>query len=290
MAWILGLVALYVLAMLAISWISLHPPRLPLYLSPGAFGAPQEEVAFEAGGVPLRGWWMESRAERPKVAVVFAHGYMMSRCELAPEAFYLWQRGAACLLLDQRRHGRSGGGKSTLGYLERHDVAAAVRFARARAPEAKILLVGSSMGAAASALAVAEDPSLVDALVLDSCYGRLSGAILGWWRFLGGKFLAALLAPTAFLAIPMAGFNPFRVDIGRHLCRLEGVPVLLFHGTKDDLALPSEARRNFEALPGPKEIVWFEGCGHSEGRWLFPDRYHEALVGFMERAGLGGWG
>ena len=220
------------------------------------------------------------------VVMVFAHGYIMNKCELTPEAVHLWRQGVSCLLFDFRAHGRSGGKKCGFGYSERADVTAAVREANRRKPGAKVVLMGSSMGSAAIALAMADDPSLADVLVLDSCYSRLSSATLGWWRFLGGNLLMVILSPTTLLAAPIAGFNPFRVDIAKALAKLEGKPVLFLHGSKDNLALPSEAQRNFDAQPGPKSIVWFEGCGHSEGRWLQPEKYRLELDTFLERHGV----
>lgn len=283
MFWILGVLGLYLLILLAVAWFSLHPIHIPIFLSPGVLGAPMEEA--EVGGEQrLRGWWVEAEGDGP-VAVI-AHGYLMNRAEMTPVAYALWKRGASSLLLDLRAHGRSGGKKSTLGLLEREDVAAGVAWVRARRPGAKIILIGSSMGAAASALAMGEDPSLADVLVLDSAYSRLSSAILGWWRFIGGKALMFALAPSALIAIPLAGFSPFGIDVSQALAKLKGVPVLLLHGAQDDLALPSECRRNYDACPGPKALVWFEGCSHSEGRWEQPDRYFAALFGFLERNGI----
>jgi pimeloyl-ACP methyl ester carboxylesterase len=141
------------------------------------------------------------------------------------------------------------------------------------------------MGSAASALALGEDPDLAEALVLDSAYGRLDRAITGWWRFIGGWWLSALLWPMPLVCWPLLRVNPFRVDVSRAIDRIK-CPILFFHGDRDDLALPSEAKRNLEAVSGEKRIVWLEGCGHSEGRWLQPDRYHRALLAFLDVIGF----
>lgn len=284
MIWILAIVAVYVVLVLGVAFLSLRPYRTPIFVSPGSMGANQEEISFESDGITLHGWWVE--ADGAGTVAVLAHGYMMNRAELVPVAFWLWQRGISSLLFDFRAHGRSGGKKCGFGYLERCDVAAAVAYARSRAPGAKILLIGSSMGSAASALALGEGLAEANGLVLDSCYSKLAGAILGWWRFLGGKVLQVALWPTVYLAAPLAGFNPFKVDVAESLAKNESTPTLFIHGTRDTLALPTEAQRNFAACRAEKQLVWLQGYGHSEGRWEEPATYYGALEEFLARHAL----
>lgn len=286
MIWLLMAIGLYVLLLLAISWISIHPFRIPIFLSPGAMGAPQEDIVFEStDGVRLSGWWVESR-DSNSVAIL-AHGYMMNRSELTPVAVSLWKKGFSCLILDFRGHGKSQTVKCGLGYHERFDIKAAVNFARAKRPDAKIVVIGSSMGSAASALAASEDPHLVDALVLDSCYSRLPEAVTGWWRFVGGNLLCLILRPTVWLAMPMVGFNPYRIDVAKALERVHK-PILILHGDRDTLALPGDADRNHAACKGETRLVWFQGCGHSEGRWIIPDLYEASLTEFLDHNGFFG--
>jgi pimeloyl-ACP methyl ester carboxylesterase len=225
----------------------------------------------------LRGWWIDVPSAH--TVFVMSHGYLMNRCELAPLAIYLAQFGCSSLLYDFRAHGKSGGRKSGLGWTERLDVLAAVAFAKSRAPGCRVVLVGSSMGSAASAFALAEDPGLADGLILDSAYSRLYQAISGWWRFLGGRVLSFVLSPSVVIAAPLAGFNPFRPDVASALARVK-VPVLILHGDCDNLATVDEAKRNETACANAR-IVWFERCGHSEGRWLQPEKYNAAVVEFV---------
>lgn len=283
---VLVCLGLYLLILLGIAWFSLHPFRIPIFLSPGGLGFPQEDVQFPSSdGVILRGWWVE--VPNAKAVAILSHGYMMNRSELSSLVLLLATRGISCLFYDFRAHGKSGGKKSYLGYREQHDVAAAVAFARTRAAGAKIVLVGSSMGAAASALAAGGQPGLADALVLDSAYARLSSAVIGWWRFVGGPALAFILWPTTLVSIPLAGFNPFAVDVSQALAAAGNVPVLFLHGQCDTLALPSEAERNRAACTGPTKLVTFPDCSHSEGRWIHPELYNGELVAFLEEFVLG---
>jgi alpha-beta hydrolase superfamily lysophospholipase len=281
MIWLAVLLGLYLAAMFGIAWFSLHPVRTPVFFSPGMLGAPQENWEIESEGLRLRAWWIP--ADGATTVAILTHGYLMNRSELSPLAYTLWRRGIACLLIDLRAHGRSQGRQSYLGYREAADVEAAVRAARAQVPGARVVLIGSSMGSAASVFAASANPGLADALILDSCYSQLTSAILGWWRLVGGKTLERLLWPTTWLAAPIAGFRPSDVDVSQALHAAGDLPVLILHGDRDDLALPSEAERNLAACTGPAEIVWLADCGHSEGRWERPVEYERAVLDFLDR-------
>src|SRR5688500_4171898 len=95
------LLVLYVLLLLGMAWLSLHPIRTPIFLSALSFDVPQENVEFSNGqGQTLRGWWLE----RPgaQTVVVLGHGYVMNRAEMTPVAAKLWKDGCSCLLFEFR--------------------------------------------------------------------------------------------------------------------------------------------------------------------------------------------
>ncbi len=281
---ILIAVLLYLGLLLLVGYVATRPPRSPLFLSPAALGVPMEDVTFtNSEGQTLRGWWVP--AENPKAVAVLLHGYVMSRSENASVAAELCRWGISCLLFDFRACGKSDGTRTTIGWEERKDVFVAVELARQRHPDLPILLIGSSMGAAAAAFALGERDDLATCAILDSSYSSLVGATLGWWRWLGGRLLEVLLAPVAVVAIPIAGFNPFRADVARSLARAN-CPILLIHGTRDDLVRPEHAKRNL-ALGGPHvQLEWMEGVGHSEARWAEPERFYERIRAFLADVGV----
>ena len=56
--------------------------RTPAITSPGAFGAPQEDVAIRVNEkIELSAWWID--APESEAVVVLAHGYFLSKGELA---------------------------------------------------------------------------------------------------------------------------------------------------------------------------------------------------------------
>lgn len=281
---LLAIASVYVLAIGVAAYFSLRPLRLPLFFSPGSMGAEQEPTEFYTqGAMRLRGWWCPR--DGSDVTIVFVHGYLMNRSELSPVAGRLWHEGFSCLVFDLRAHGRSGGLNTTLGWRERFDVLAAVNHAKSLRPGSKVVLFGSSMGAAASALCAAETRGLADALILDSSYSTLSSATDGWWRFVGGSWLVAVMRPLKLVLGLAIGVSPGALDIARALRTLNDIPILFLHGAEDKLARPAEAERNLAAAPDA-EIVWFPGCDHVEGRWDQPDRYFDAICGFLRRRNL----
>lgn len=291
--WLAAVVAVYALVIFGVAWLSVHPVRTPLFLSPGAMDLPQEDIEFiSMDGIRIRGWWMDSkaapRAPAPDAArdtvVILLHGYLMTRSELTPLAAKLWKEGCSCLLIDFRAHGSSGGKKCGVGWLERQEVGSAMAWVRERKPEARIVLVGSSMGAAALSFAAAEYGG-ASALILDCGYSRLSSAALGWWRFIGGKWLALAFAPTVLAAAPFVGVNPFKIDVAKALEKAN-LPTLLIHGDRDLLALPSEAERNLAACGEKGTLIWMPNSNHAEGRWIHPELYENAVMAFLRELDL----
>ncbi|CAM6054163.1 unnamed protein product, partial [Sphagnum tenellum] len=115
---------------------------------------------------------------RPKATLLLCHGYkgakeIMYGCiSLFPE----WN----ILLFDFRAHGQSEGKVTSIGYHEYKDVIAAAQFLKAQPGNAKLplMILGISMGGAAALKATDIEPTLCDALIIDSAYAKLSTTVL----------------------------------------------------------------------------------------------------------------
>jgi pimeloyl-ACP methyl ester carboxylesterase len=79
----------------------------------------------------------------------------------------------------------------------------------------------------------------------------------------------------------MVAFNPFTVNVGRALARLNK-PVLIIHGDADDLVNVRHAERNHRLAGGKKHLEIVAESSHSETRWLDPERYMSLLRSFIE--------
>jgi alpha-beta hydrolase superfamily lysophospholipase len=117
-------------------------------------------------GVELatRAWAPDGEA---LAAVVLVHGLSSTKDHphVVALAERIRDRGFEVISYDARGHGESEG-LSTLGDLERHDVASAVSLARSRHP--RVALIGASMGAIAALAYAGTDADLAGVVVVSS--------------------------------------------------------------------------------------------------------------------------
>ncbi|MDW8106931.1 MAG: alpha/beta hydrolase [Armatimonadota bacterium] len=260
---------------------SLRPPRTPFFMTPRDLGMPYQSVAFPSrDGVRLHGWWIP--APKPIGVAILCHGYLMNRCEPLPVAKELWKVGFHCLVFDFRAMGQSEGDLCTIGDRERLDVLSAVDFVARTAPGLPIVAYGSSMGGAAVLLAAAEDPRIC-AVAADSAYARLDQAVKDWWRSALGK-ASPLLHATLWLGMLITRRSPRKVAPEDVIAQIAPRPVLLMHGTHDQLVPTYHAERLYRAAREPKQLWWAEGCEHVQARYERPDEFYTVLTQFMLKA------
>jgi uncharacterized protein len=124
-----------------------------------------------ASGGDCEAWYVPAANAR-RICIEFP-GYVASKSSLLlpTEAFH--NMGLDVLMVDFRGTGGSMGDRTTLGYDEAEDVAAAVDFARRRSPGEPVILYGQSMGGAAILRAVGELGVNPSAIIIESVFDRL---------------------------------------------------------------------------------------------------------------------
>lgn len=228
-----------------------------------------------ASGVNLAGWSVE--LEQDKGVVLLLHGLGGSRRGMLARSRLLTAAGYSTLLIDLRAHGESGGEHTTLGHLERHDVRAAVAFARDLHPGEPIAVLGVSLGGASALLAA---PLEVDAMVIESAFPSLRQAVrnrvaarLGRLAYLPAELL--LVQTWLRFGISAASLRP--IDSMAEL----GCPIFLLSGELDQETTPAEARAMFEAAREPKQLWLVPGVKHEDINRMSPKRYEQRLLAFL---------
>lgn len=162
-------------------------------------------IKVESEDIELAGWWFEGEVGKP--AIIGVHGVRSckSNHEVLLPATMLHKAGYSVLLIDLRDHGESTveDGKVSAGQKEWRDVRAAFDWVNSthNISTGRIGLFGSSMGAATSAIAFAQDER-IEAAFLDTAFADMDliieseliragfPTILGPAAVLAGKLLS----------------------------------------------------------------------------------------------------
>ena len=275
-AWLLVvLFVLYIGASWYILQITITPKQITNTVTPDQLGLEATEfITFHASadGLRLQGWLIPADGKK---VVILLHGIHSQAWDgsLVNLAHNYTQNGIDVLLFDLRAHGWSDGTSIGLGIKEKGDVRAAVDMLLARGYESgKIGLHGLSYGATVALLASGEIKE-IGAVVADSSFADLCDVVAGEIereakiptplarRFLPGiRILARLL-----YSIDIDESAPEKV-IGE----IDPRPVLLIHGTEDNV-IPFDQALRLQAAGGANVELWpLVGYKHTEGLRLTP--------------------
>jgi uncharacterized protein len=233
-----------------------------------------------SGDIALSAWHVDRGLEAP--LVLLFHGYSTEKSRLLLEAKAFLDLGASVLLVDFRGSGGSSESYTTLGVHEAEDVAAAVRYASGHLPQTRLVLFGQSMGAAAILLAVHRGSVAPDGVILEAVFDTMRHAIRNRFAAMGvPAFPAAEL--LVFWGGRQWGFDGFAHNPAGYARSLRA-PALFLHGADDPRATLADGRRVFDAVPGPKRFLTFEGAGHGSCLARHPAAWRAAVAQFLDEA------
>ena len=282
---ILAAIFFLIVVPVAFSYLLTHagtgPMDLTITLTPDSLGVPYREVQFVASdGTVLSGWYLPK--QNSPAIIIYAHGLFRSRQEMLERAVALWHRGYAGLLIDLRRHGKSAGQLSGIGYLERLDVAGAAKFIRdSLQVNTPIVGFGVSMGAAATLLAAAETPEL-SALIIDSSFLSFESTVAHHFKLYFGLPRFPIADALITLVRWKVGFRNEDFDMRRALEKIGDRPMLYITG-ENDVRMPLETARELVAAAQTqrKTLVVIPGATHGAGHRTNPKMYEQAVIDFL---------
>lgn len=257
--------------------------RFTTLLHPADAGLPFEEMTLKsAEGIDLHCWLIPAPGES-RGTVIYLHG--VSECKIVglPMARLLHNDGFNVFLYDSRRHGNSGGRYCTYGFYEKHDAGTIINTLASRPGFrlGRIGLFGSSMGAAI-ALQVAAADRRIQAVVAESGFSTLRTIFDDYQRRmikLPWHYLRNLVIKRSEY---LANFKANAVS------PLEGVrnihiPLLIIHGTADDLIHHRYSEMVYRNANEPKELWLIEGAKHNDIAVVGGVEYERRILGFFRR-------
>ncbi|GAC1566527.1 MAG: alpha/beta hydrolase [Ktedonobacteraceae bacterium] len=231
---------------------------------------PAEEIFFSPteGNHKVSGWYIPHPGAT--TTIIVSPGYRSLKTDVLGISAFLWKAGHNILAFEYHGHGTEVGTPVTLGYSEINDFLGAVAYAKERAPETHLGVIGYSMGAAVAIMAMARSND-VEALVSDSAFATHASVVDYQLRrvFRRSSRLVTWTADT--LLWWRAGYHFNQVEPLRDIAKLAPRPILIIHGGKDSLVDPHDAPMLYAAAQEPKEL------------WILPNADHCGVY-FEDRA------
>ena len=192
---------------------------------------------------------------RAAITVLYAHGNAEDLGQVAPWLEELHRAGFAVLAFDYRGYGMSTGGPpSAAGATSDMETVYHHAVETLKTPPSRLVLYGRSVGSGPATDLAARVP--IGGLVLESA------------------FVSAFRVLTKVSLLPFDRFHNLR-----HIRRVHA-PVLVIHGTADEVIPVSHGRRLYEAASQPKQALWVEGAHHNDVPLVAGPRYWTTLTSF----------
>ena len=234
----------------------------------------QQHRLRTADGEEVGAWFLPGA--EGKGTVLFLHGIGGSRSAFRALFEPLARDGYGVMAVSLRSHGDSTGGP--------HDVVAAVDFLDHQAPGQRIVICGTSFGAAATAYASRDLGPRVHGYLFDSLYADVRSTI--WNRL--DRYLPPGLDYAAYGALRLwaPAFLPVSLDTLRPGDHLRGIPtstrVVFAVGTNDFRSPPADARQMRESIGNHAALVEFPGAEHSLLHASDRELYLRTLTGLLK--------
>lgn len=285
----IAVVLLLILATLIIisaynGWRLLHPQKKNLEVFSSNIVPEYTDANFTTAdkSVKLTGWFF--KAKTSDKTVILVHSYSNNRMQFGKDTINLVKellaKGYNILTFDLRNSGKSGGKMSTLGCMERDDITAAIKWAKAQGSR-HIILMGFSTGAAASILAATENKS-VEAVIADSPYSNLKDYLndnLNKWTSLP----AFPFNKTILLSIELfSGINADKASPKDALQKDSHYRLLLIHG-KNNKVISIENSRELAKAAGTSATLWETNSSNSVSSYTeMPTEYTDKVLNFLD--------
>lgn len=237
--------------------------------TPQTWGLKFETIGFKSSdGTDLHGWFIPAKNKKSheaKGTIIFSHGnagsigHHLGFCAWLAEASY------NVIMYDYRGFGKSGGTVDRRGMI--NDVKAALAYASKRTDidTSKLISYGHSLGGAQSVTAIGETPVKgLRAVIIDGAFASYQAMA----RYVGGQLGASLisdeLSPHEFIH------------------KLTPVPLLVVHGSKDEVVPISQGRQLFEAASEPKTLFEVKSGRHGSALSNDGGAYRKKMLAWLD--------
>ncbi len=249
-----------------------HPSPI-VKSTPADYGLPYEEVWLTVPNGKIHGWWLPaSKVEAP--VLLYLHGNGSNNGDTVGHALRFFRLGFSVLLIDYRGYGYSGFGEKDKTQHNSfpdeakvyEDAEAAWRYLiqdKAIKPQ-NLFIYGHSLGGAIGIEIAVRHPEMAG-LIVEGTFTSMKkmADIIGYGRW----FPLQLLLTQKFDSI-------------KKIASLQ-VPILLIHGTEDEVVPTFMSQELYNAAPSTKKLYLVSGAGHNDVARVGGETYLKIISHFV---------
>lgn len=225
------------------------------------------------------------RKENTNKTVVITHGYRVNLGFSVKYGKMFLEMGYNVLWYDNAASGKSEGKVVTMGYREKDDLGAIIKWLREKDPDMKIGIHGESMGASLSMMYGAFDNNL--SFIIEDCgYSSLREELVFQFKnklrlpvfpfyYVAEWFVKLIAGFSAASVNPIKLFNEDNA--------LSQIPMLFIHGDSDNFTPLSMVNDLYNAKKGIKELYIAKGADHAESFYKNPLKYYNTVADFLKK-------
>ena len=243
---------------------------------------PFEDVYINSfDGLRLHGLFLPN--ENAQRIAILCHGFHGSPASDFCFIFPMLEKDCTILAIDERSQGESEGTFITFGAREKLDIKEWARWVNAHNPgHLPVYLFGVSMGASA-VLMTADDASTgVSGIIADCGYTSMNSIIKDVQKKWYKVSLSGVRLALDGWCRGLAGFRMKDASALESMANAK-IPVLFFHGEKDDFVLPKHTIKNAEACASEHETVLIPEAAHAACSSADPELYEKKLREFFAK-------
>ena len=232
---------------------------------PSAWGMPFDDVYFDTGdGLKLHGWFVPGEKA---VTLLWCHGnagnisYRLDNMKLLHD-----KTGAGIFIFDYRGYGYSQGRPSEIGTYRDAEAALAYLHQRPDIDTDSIVIFGRSLGGAVAVDLASRHPCR--GLILESTFTSLIDIFEIPFEYRDDSELRSR-------------FSAVKYDSLAKIKKVK-VPLLMFHGDRDEVVPFESGCSLFSAANEPKRFYVIEGAGHNDTYIIGGDEYLKTIREFVD--------
>ncbi len=186
-----------------------------------------------------------------KYTLLMSHGNGEDLGDMQGEIERFWAMGLNVVAYDYRGYGKSQGSASVANVYD--DIDAVYRYLteEIKVSPDRILLYGRSVGGGPSTYLAARKP-------------------------VAGMILESTFISTFRVVIPIQVL-PFEKFPNQSHIRQTNIPILLIHGTKDQIIPYWHSQVLYDSIPGPKQLLTVEGADHNDVAIVAGEQYGRTI-------------